>query len=392
MPVFLLFLAVLSAAINLRAGMASVGAVLDQVIAHYGAPASLAGVVTAMPGTFFCIMGLVAVPLARRTGLTPTVLGGAALTFAGLALRPFMPNIGLFIACTAGVVAGVAVANVLLPVWVKQHGGRHMVALMTVYSGVLGLSAALGPLSDLVTDSWQGALGVWAIPSGIQAVVWLTVLWFTRADFPRAEGHQAEITGSLWRSKTAVTLMLFFGLQSMNGYAQMGWLPVILKDAGVPDSTAATALAVVGFTGVLGGLTLPTVISRVRSLTPWVLTFGLLTAAGYFGLLVAPAAAPLAWAVVLGLGGWCFPLAIALIPARTRSPLVTAKLSGFVQPYGYVVAAVGPMLIGMAYGALGSFQPILVALVILGLALGLLGITAARNVYIDDELAAQGRV
>ncbi|WP_018297549.1 MFS transporter [Corynebacterium lubricantis] len=389
MPVVMLFLAVFTAAINLRAGMASVGAVLDEVIAYYDAPASLAGVITAMPGAFFCIMGLGAVPLARRTGITPTIFGGAVLTLFGLALRPYAPTISLFIVCTVGVVAGVAVANVLLPVWVKQYGGKHMVALMTVYSGVLGLSAALGPLSRLITENWQGALGFWAIPSALQVVVWIYVVAKFRVDIPRGSGTDSELYGSLWRSPTAVSLMLFFGLQSMNGYVQMGWLPVILKDAGVDDSTAATALSVVGFCGILGGLTLPTVIARSRTLTPWVLVFGLATAGGYLGLLVAPAAAPLLWAVVLGVGGWCFPLAVALIPARTRSPLVTAKLSGFVQPYGYVVAAVGPMLIGVAYGILGSFQAILIVLIILGVLLGLLGVTAARNVYIDDELAAQ---
>ena len=50
----LLFVAVAIAAINLRAGMASVGAVLDDVLAHYNAPASIGGVITAMPGALFC--------------------------------------------------------------------------------------------------------------------------------------------------------------------------------------------------------------------------------------------------------------------------------------------------------------------------------------------------
>jgi len=47
------------------------------------------------------------------------------------------------------------------------------------------------------------------------------------------------------------------------------------------------------------------------------------------------------------------------------------------------------MLIGIAYGALGSFTEILIVLTILGIVLGLVGVNAARNVYIDDELAAQ---
>lgn len=389
MPVIALFVAVLTAAINLRAGISSVGAVLDSVLADYDAPASLAGIITALPGAFFCIMGLGAVPLARKIGVTPTVLSGAILTAVGIAARPFSPTISLFIVCTVGVVAGIAVANVLLPAWIKMYGGRHIVALTTIYSAVLGLSGAVGPLSTMITDTWQGSLVVWAIPAILQVLVWLYVGAFTKVDIPNVSAAEGELSGSLWRSKTAVALMLFFGLQSMNGYVQMGWLPAILIDAGVSEAVAATALSIIGFAGVVGGLLMPTVIERSRTLTPWVLTFGALCAGGYLALLLAPTAAPLLWATILGVGGWCFPLAIALIPARTRSPFVTAKLSGFVQPYGYIVAAVVPLLIGIAYDFTGSFQPILVVLIVLGLLLGITGIAASRNVYIDDELAAQ---
>ncbi|WP_257158867.1 MFS transporter [Corynebacterium cystitidis] len=391
MPTFVLFAAVLTAAINLRAGISSVGPVLDDVLADYGAPASLAGIITALPGAFFCIMGLGAVPLARKIGVTQTILAGAILTAVGTAIRPFSPTISLFIVCTVGVVAGIAVANVLLPAWIKMYGGRHIVALTTIYSAILGLSGAVGPLSALITQRWQSSLAMWTIPAVLQVVVWVFVGLNTKVDIPNAGAvaSESELSGSLWRSKTALALLLFFGLQSMNGYVQMGWLPAILIDAGVADSVAATALSIVGFVGVLGGLLMPTVIARSRTLTPWVIVFGGLSAGGYLALLVAPTAAPLLWASVLGVGGWCFPLALALIPARTRSPLITAKLSGFVQPYGYIVAAVVPLLIGVAYEAFGSFQPILLVLVVLGLLLGVVGIAASRNVYIDDELTAQ---
>ncbi|WIM68436.1 MFS transporter [Corynebacterium breve] len=389
MQALLLFVAVFSAAINLRAGISSVGAVLNEVLVDLNAPASVAGIITAMPGAFFCIMGLCAVPLARRVGTTPTILGGAILTALGLAIRPFSEAIGLFLVCTVGVVGGIAVANVLLPAWIKQHGIKHILALTMVYSGALGLSGAVGPLTALLSDSWRSALGLWAFPAALQVLVWLIVLFYVKVDVPRAGAQTADLAGSMWRSPTAVALMLFFGLQSMNGYIEMGWLPKILVDAGVAPGVAAIGLSIIGFSGAVGGLLLPTVIARVKSLTPWVIAFGGLTALGWLALLVAPAVAPLTWSLVLGVGGWCFPLAIGLIPSRTRSPLVTAKLSGFVQPYGYVIAALGPLLVGIAYEQLQSFAPILVVLILLAVLMGLVGIRGARSIYIDDELAAQ---
>ena len=176
MSIVLRFVAVFTAAINLRAGMASIGAVLDDVVAHYGAPASLGGVITAMPGAMFCIFGLAAVPLARRVGLSPTLLAAGVATAAGLLLRPFAPLMSLFILGTVSVAGGIAMVNVLLPAWIKKYGGRHMVAMTATYSVALSLSAALGPLSALFTDSWQVALGAWASTALLQVAVWAVVV------------------------------------------------------------------------------------------------------------------------------------------------------------------------------------------------------------------------
>src|SRR5699024_7477081 len=106
--------------------------------------------------------------------------------------------------------------------------------------------------------------------------------------------------------------------------------------------------------GLVGGLVMPTVIARAPGL-PWIVGgFGLLTASGYLGLLLAPSVSPLLWSCVLGIGGFAFPSAIALLPARTRSPLVTARPSGMVQPIRYLLAPVGACAAGLLLGAAGS--------------------------------------
>ncbi|MBD4603236.1 MFS transporter, partial [Xanthomonas citri pv. citri] len=79
-------------------------------------------------------------------------------------------------------------------------------------------------------------------------------------------------------------------------------------------------------------LLMPTVISRARTLAPWMVLFGAMTSLGYLGMLWAPTAGVWLWAVILGIGGFAFPTVIALIPARSRDPHVTARLSGFAQP------------------------------------------------------------
>ena len=89
--------AIFVAALNLRAGISSVGPVLGDVLSWYGASGALAGLITALPGMFFAIMGLAAVPIASRLGLSRTLLLGMALTLLGLGLRPWVGGVGLFV-------------------------------------------------------------------------------------------------------------------------------------------------------------------------------------------------------------------------------------------------------------------------------------------------------
>lgn len=398
LPALLLFTAVFIAAFNLRAGISSLGAVLADTLDAFQVGGSLAGVITAIPGLFFAIFGLLAVPLAIRLGLTRTLFLGAALAVIGLAARPWVGGIWVFIVFTALVTTGIAVANVLLPAWIKNHGGRHIVALMTVYGSVLGFSGAVGPLTAVISDApdaWRWALFLWTIPAALQVLVWFGLVLRVGRDVPsstppRTAGHAGGPVRSvsLWRSPTAVFLMLFFGLQSMHAYIQMGWLPKIYVDHGVSAATASLALALTGSFNIIGGLIMPAIIHRLRSIVWLPVLFSALMGAGYLGLWLAPATTPMLWAALLGVGGFCFPTAIALIPARSRVPLVTARLSGFVQPIGYVIAAAGPLLVGVVREATGGWSVILPVLMALCALMAAVGFRAARNVSIDDELAA----
>lgn len=394
MSALLLFAAVFVAAFNLRSGISSLGAVLADALAAFGVGGSLAGVITAIPGLFFSVLGLLAVPLATRMGLSRTLFIGMALSLLGLAARPWVGDIWAFIVLTVFVTVGIALANVLLPAWIKNHGGRHIVALMTVYGSVLGISGAAGPLTALLSDDFRWALFLWAVPAALQVVVWFVVVLRVGRDVPTSTSPRAEQAGvekqvSLWRSPTAVFLMMFFGLQSMHAYIQMGWLPKILVDHGVSASTASLALAWVGSFNIVGGLIMPVIIDRLRSIVWLPVLFSALMAAGYLGLWLAPSASPLLWASLLGVGGFCFPTAIALIPARSRVPLVTARLSGFVQPVGYVIAAVGPLVVGVVRESTGDWSLILPVLAAICVLMGAVGFRAARASFVDDELAGQ---
>lgn len=394
-PPLLAAVAIVLLSVNLRPGASSVGPVLEELRSSLGMGGTVAGLMTAIPGLCFGAVGLLAVELARRIGVTTGIFLSVVAIAGGLLGRVLTDSVPVFLAMTALALAGMAVCNVLTPAWIKRHSSDGGVVLMTIYGAGLTLGGALGSLlaapvaaAYASTWGWRAALGVWGVVALLALLPWVPILGgerrARRGRRPLPRVRQAHIS----TSPTALALTLLFGIQAMNAYVQFGWLPQIYRDAGLSAVHAGALIALLTTLGILGGLLMPTVIARSRTLAPWMLTMGALCVAGYAGLLLAPATLPWLWAVLLGLAGFAFPTTIALLTARTRDPQVTARLSGFVQPVGYVLAAIGPMVVGMIYGATGGWTLVLILLMVSGVALGLAGLRVAKPVYVDDELAA----
>ncbi|MFW9176752.1 MFS transporter [Corynebacterium amycolatum] len=404
----ILVIAVIVAALNLRPSIASIGPVLDQLLSTLGASSAFGGLITAIPGLAFFAIGLSAVSVGKRMGLSGALTLSAALLFVGLAVRPWVSSIWLFLLLTALSVAGIALGNVLLPAWIKVHGGRHTVVLMMLYSSMLALGGGLGPATAfLISDSpeasagsidmWRWAIAAWAITALVQLVVWVPLRARIGFDYPKAPVSSSANT-PIWKSPTAIALAVFFGVQSMNAYVLMGWMPKMLIDAGISVSVATAASMLVQGLGIIGGLLMPPLIARLRTMSYVAFSLGCLFFLGYLlmilidqrGAAATGAGYAIGAAFLLGVGGFCFPMAIALIPARTRSHELTARLSGFVQPIGYIFSAAGPFLVGVAAGTAETWTPILIVLLGTTVVLAVLGLIIGRPTFIDDELADRG--
>lgn len=385
-------MAVVLVSVNLRPGASSVGPVLEEIRAALGLGGGLAGLLTGLPGLCFALAGALAVGFARRVGTTAGIAVGLLAATAGLLLRATTGSASVFLALSALALAGMALGNVLVPAWIKRYGGDQQVLLATVYGTGLVVGGSLGSLLTAPLASAldvERTLGLWGLVLLPALPLWA---WLSFHERRNPEEHR-EIgeppRGRMVSSPTAVAMTALFGLQSMHAYVQMGWLPQVYRDAGLSADYAGLLQALLGATGIIGGLAMPTLIVRARSLSPYVVSFGVLLVAGYVGLLVAPATVPWLWALMLGVAGYAFPLVIALLPARTRHPQVTAQLSGFVQPVGYLVAAAGPVLVGIIHQATGDWTLVLVLLAATAVPFTWAGLRACRPVLVDDELVGR---
>lgn len=394
-PGALLVLAIVLTAFNLRPAVTSVGALLREVQAATGMSGTVAGMLAAAPPLCFGMVGLAAGRLGRRVGTVPALSSGLALLAAGLVLRVVTDSAGVVIATTLVALSGIALANVLLPVAVKEWFPDRVGRVTGLYAMGLAVGTAVAagatvPIADLA-GSWRAGLGAWAVPAVLAFGVWV---WLRRSGHARATVAGDAATGGdvevpVHLSRQAWGLTVFFGLQALAAYTVMGWLPSILRDAGVPPTRAGLFLALTTMVGAPVSVLLPELASRHPDQRAWVLVLATSSGLAYLGLLLAPATAPALWSVLLGMGLGAFPLALTLIGLRAATGPGTSHLSTLAQGVGYLLAAGGPVAIGAMHDATGAWTLPLGSLLALLVVQTTAGLVAGRPGHVD--LASRSR-
>jgi CP family cyanate transporter-like MFS transporter len=373
-------IALVLAALCLRGPFSAVGPVLDELAAELSVSTGALSVVTSLPLICFGLVSPFAPVLAARLGLHRGALAATAVIAVGIALRlAGVP--GLFVG-TVVLTAGIALVNVLAPALARAEYGTRSAAVVGAVTGSMALSASIGagtaqPLTDL-TGSALTALTLWIVPV-LVAVIALALLTRARPERtapPPAPGRRTAIL----RDRVALAVMVYFGLQSLSFYAMLTWLAGVLEsDAGTTPVGAGALVAVAALLGVPLSLVVPPLAARRPGQAAWVIGSAVPVAVGILGLLVAPTAAPVLWAVLYGLGtGASFPLAMTLILVRSRDVAQTGRLSAASQSVGYLVAATGPLAVGLLHEASGSWRPGLVLLLGVLVAQVAVGLAAAR--------------
>jgi CP family cyanate transporter-like MFS transporter len=178
----------------------------------------------------------------------------------------------------------------------------------------------------------------------------------------------------------------FFGLQSMQAYIVIGWTAQYLRDEGMAASTAGLLVGLNGLIGIPLGAIVPAGTVRQHWQRPMLLVFIACYLAGYTGLLLSPLSGTWLWIVLLAVGMASFPMALALIGLRGRTPESVGALSTFSQGWGYAIAGVGPLLVGVLRGLTGGYTGMFVLLYASVALLLVTGWQITRPRYVDDEV------
>ena len=253
-----------------------------------------------------------------------------------------------------------------------------------------GLGAGLAQPMATAGGSAVAGLALWLVPV-IAATGGLAVLARRRRGAAGPPASRLPLVGIL-RDRVALAVTAFFGLQSLSFYAMLTWLADVLEDdAGVSAVAAGGLVAAAAVVGAPCALVVPPLATRRPSQASWVLGAGALMAAAVVGLLVAPGAAPVLWALLYGLGtGVAFPLAMTLVLVRTREVGQTGRLSAAAQSVGYLLAATGPLAVGLLHDATGGWHAGLAVLLVLQALQLAAGLYAGRPRLVTETAADAG--
>jgi CP family cyanate transporter-like MFS transporter len=385
----LALIGVVSLAVNLRPAVLSVGPVLDEIRTGLGMSATVAGLLTTVPVLCFAGFGAAAPWLARLVGVHRVMLLALAGIALGAGARAATSSVPVFLAGSTLALAGIATANVLLPSLVKLHFPTRIGRMTALYSTALAIGLTVASVATVpiaaALGSWRAGLAVWAATAALAAIPWLGLI--PHDNKPAVARERTVPTRALLRSSLALSITLYFALQSLQAYALFGWLPQIFRDAGFGAGTAGALLGVISAISIPISFLLPSYAARRADQRPLVVWLGACYVFGYLGLIAAPVAGAWVWVTLLGIGGGAFPLCLTLLGLRARTSAGVAALSGFAQSTGYLIAAVGPFGMGFLYDLTGDWTLALSLLTALVVPQVWAGWVAARPRYLEDELA-----
>jgi CP family cyanate transporter-like MFS transporter len=364
---WVLIVALIAVAANLRPALAGVPPLVPEIQAELHLSNAWLGVLTLLPVLCMGIFAPVAHWASTIWGSAPVVMAATVLLTIGSAMRLAGSNVVVLYAATLVIGIGIAVVGTLLPRLVKTLFPPERVGLVTgVYMLAIMLGATIGagmsePLAQLL-GSWEESLASWSLLGVLGLVAWAPlalVVW----------RHRAQVTALSvgtalpWRSFTAWLIAAYLVTQSFAFYSTLAWMAPSYVKLGWEADDAGYLLAEFTAVQIVAGLLMPVVSDRVHDLRLLLIPATVAAGIGLVGIGVAPTAAPWFWAALIGFGqGSAFALALVLLVRFAATPHASGGLSAMGFLVGYGIASVGPLAMGALRDATGGFEAVWIVL------------------------------
>lgn len=394
-----LLIGIIFIAFNLRAPLTAVGSLASIIRDYFHISNALTGFLTTLPLIVFAIVSPFVTKISSKLGNGLSMLLGLVLLVLGEIIRSYMGLSGLFIG-TIVIATGICIGNVLIPSIIKLVFPTKVASITSIYTPIMSMFAAISsgvsiPLATGLNIGWQNALAVWSILAIIGLIVWLPQLnkkiWRLDVNLREDNNIQDNITDNnnkpVWKSPLSWYVTFFMGLQSILFYCVIAWLPSMVTNNGLDSSAGGLMLAIYQITGVPASFVVSQIANKVKDQRILALTTTSIYLIGFLGLWSGVTGPMLYFFLTfMGIGsGASISLALAFMGLRSKNAKEAGSLSGMAQSIGYLLGAVGPLLIGFLYDITGSFTGPFIFLVSVVILLLFCSFGAGRNKYLFDK-------
>lgn len=389
---WLIIIAIIMVASTLRAPLTSVGPVINDIIHQFNINDGIAGSLITIPLFIFAIISPLVSKVTNYLSMSRTILLSTLLLVFSLILR-VAGDFTLFILGTILLGVAIAFGNVLLPSYVKWYFPTQVGIVTGIYSSMMHFTAGLGgglsiPISSASQFGFRLSLSSWVIFAIISIFLWILIVKKnSKLERKTAFVNQRnkENKTNIVKSRIAWIIAATMGFQAMIIYTIVMWMPSILIDKGVDSSTAGFLFMLNQFSQVPMTFIVPIIaykLSNQRILAIIITTLFLLG----FSFLFSHSLILLFIGVIISGAamGACFSFCMILFSIKARTDNGSVTLSGFGQSIGYLIGAIGPVLVGYLYDITHSWNSGIVALFIMALLFLIFSYIASKNRVIED--------
>ncbi|CAG9297477.1 MFS transporter [Celerinatantimonas diazotrophica] len=369
-------LTLLLLAANLRTPITAIGPLYSDLANILHVSSASIGLVASIPLLIFALFSPFAAKLAQRIGLKNALSWALLAIVFGLLIRISGSLSSLYIG-TLVCAIGIAIANVLLPSWVKENFSHHQLGTITaLYAMMMGIAGSVFTALAVPLEHW----GNWQIALLSPAIIAIIALlaWLPSPTPKQPVNVTRKSLPKLWRSPLAWAVTMYMAMSSLSFYIMVNWLPAMLNASGYSHSQAGFLDSIMQLVSALVGLTMAIMFKRY-SLKTLAVSHALLQIVAIGGLIFYPQWA-LLWCVMLGyLAGGVFIIALTFMSVCAHDSQAAAQLSAMAQTVGYLIACVGPTLAGWAHQTSGSWLSVQLGYIVIMLLLALSGYWVSRH-------------
>ncbi|MBD8837057.1 MFS transporter [Paenibacillus sp. CFBP 13594] len=386
-----LIIALFVATLNLRPAINSISPLLDTIREDLGMSAALASLLTSIPVLCMGVFSPFAVKASGRWGIERIIGYSLIVVGIGIATRLFTQSTSVLLLSALIVGIGIASIGPLTSGFIKKYFPDHVPSMIALYSIAITVGAAVSSMVSIPLktyfNSWQIAVGGWAVIAFVAAIIWWIMVK------PRSESANANVSEIKerpiiklpWGNRSAWTLTLSFGLMAMLFYSFTAWLPLMIQEMGYSKSYATLCLTIFVVIQIPISFVLPVLLKNFPSRRVWMVGESLFMIVGLILLMMN--FIPMVSVVLFGVGaGGLFTLNLMLPIDSTTNVNDATSWSAMQQSAGYVIGALGPILLGWIHDASNSFTPAMIGMIVIIILMIMTQIAATRRKKVMESV------